>query len=75
MGDNYKDAKEAFVSDMTGSTISHINLISLVALVRQCKFFQRFNIANLYESAQLPYTQLWLRVFRPQNPLTSRQHG
>ncbi|KAF9044961.1 GPI-anchored wall transfer protein 1 [Panaeolus papilionaceus] len=29
---NYKDAKEAFVSGTTGSTITHINLISLVAL-------------------------------------------
>jgi len=32
MDDNYKKAKEAFVSDTTGSSIFHINMISLVAL-------------------------------------------
>ncbi|RDB28918.1 GPI-anchored wall transfer protein 1 [Hypsizygus marmoreus] len=32
MGDSYKKAKEAFVSDATGSSVLHINLISLVAL-------------------------------------------
>ncbi|KAF9461756.1 GWT1-domain-containing protein [Collybia nuda] len=32
MEDDYKQAKEAFVSDMTGSTLTHTNLISLVAL-------------------------------------------
>ena len=33
MGDSYKSAKEAFVSDTKGSTIFHINVISFVALV------------------------------------------
>ncbi|KAJ3494214.1 hypothetical protein NLJ89_g10855 [Agrocybe chaxingu] len=33
MPDDYKAAKEAFVSGMTGSSITHINLISLVALI------------------------------------------
>ncbi|KDR66506.1 hypothetical protein GALMADRAFT_259350 [Galerina marginata CBS 339.88] len=32
MDGGYKQAKEGFVSGMTGSTITHINLISLVAL-------------------------------------------
>lgn len=31
--DDYKHSKEAFVSGMTGSTVSHVNMISLVALV------------------------------------------
>lgn len=35
MGDNYKEAKEAFVTGMAGSTVLHINMISLVALVCQ----------------------------------------
>ena len=30
---NYKEAKESFVSDTTGSTVGHVNLISSVALV------------------------------------------
>ena len=30
---DYKHSKEAFVSDTTGSTVFHVNLISLVALV------------------------------------------
>jgi hypothetical protein len=34
MDQDYKHAKEAFVSDMTGSSIGHINALSLVALVR-----------------------------------------
>lgn len=33
MNDDYKASKEAFVSGMTGSTIGHINLISLASLV------------------------------------------
>ncbi|KAH9944887.1 GWT1-domain-containing protein [Amylocystis lapponica] len=32
MSDDYKTSKEAFVSGMTGSSIAHINMISLVAL-------------------------------------------
>jgi len=32
--ENYKSAKEAFVSNMTGSSVGHINLLSLAALVR-----------------------------------------
>jgi hypothetical protein len=32
--DDYKLSKEAFVSGMTGSTVSHVNMIALVALVR-----------------------------------------
>lgn len=34
-GNSYKDEKEAFVSGMTGSTVSHINLLSSVVLVRK----------------------------------------
>ncbi|KAF8965738.1 GWT1-domain-containing protein [Flammula alnicola] len=34
MADGYKEAKESFVSGMTGSSITLINLVSLVALVR-----------------------------------------
>jgi phosphatidylinositol glycan class W len=30
---SYKSAKEAFVSDATGSSVFHVNAISLVALV------------------------------------------
>jgi hypothetical protein len=36
MTDDYKYAKEAFVSDTTGSSIGHINGVSLTALVRAC---------------------------------------
>ena len=34
MTEGYKTSKEAFVSGMTGSSITHVNLVSLVALVR-----------------------------------------
>lgn len=34
MDKGYKTDKEAFVSGMTGSSIMHVNLVSLVALVR-----------------------------------------
>jgi len=34
MSDGYKEAKEAFVSGMTGSSIKHVNVLSLAALVR-----------------------------------------
>lgn len=40
MGDVYKQAKEDFVSGMTGSSIIHVNLISLVALVRPFKLLR-----------------------------------
>lgn len=30
---SYKSSKEAFVSGMTGSSVTHVNTISLVALV------------------------------------------
>ncbi|KAL1948259.1 hypothetical protein VTO73DRAFT_12334 [Trametes versicolor] len=33
MDDNYKASKEAFVSGMTGSSIGHINMVSLAALI------------------------------------------
>ena len=33
--DDYKHSKEAFVSGMTGSTVAHVNMIALVALVCQ----------------------------------------
>ncbi|KAI1795530.1 GWT1-domain-containing protein [Ganoderma leucocontextum] len=33
MNDDYKASKEAFVSGMTGSTIGHINLVSLASLL------------------------------------------
>ncbi|KAI9068191.1 hypothetical protein FKP32DRAFT_1562231 [Trametes sanguinea] len=33
MNDDYKASKEAFVSGMTGSSIGHINMVSLAALV------------------------------------------
>ena len=32
--EDYKASKEAFVSGMTGSSIGHVNMVSLVALVR-----------------------------------------
>ncbi|CCM00862.1 uncharacterized protein FIBRA_02908 [Fibroporia radiculosa] len=32
MGDDYKTSKEAFVSGMTGSSIGHVNMVSLAAL-------------------------------------------
>ncbi len=31
--DDYKHSKEAFVSGMTGSTVSHVNMITLIVLV------------------------------------------
>jgi hypothetical protein len=34
MQGNYMSAKEAFVSNMTGSSVGRLNLLSLVALVR-----------------------------------------
>ncbi|CAA7263440.1 unnamed protein product [Cyclocybe aegerita] len=33
MADDYKAAKEAFVSGMTGSSIAHVNCVSLIALI------------------------------------------
>ena len=33
MNDDYKASKEAFVSGMTGSSVGHINMVSLVSLV------------------------------------------
>ena len=33
MNDDYKASKEAFVTGMTGSSIGHINLVSLASLV------------------------------------------
>lgn len=33
MSDDYKTSKEAFVSGMTGSSIGHINMVSLASLV------------------------------------------
>ena len=33
-GENYKSSKEAFVSGATGSSITHVNLVSAAALVR-----------------------------------------
>lgn len=41
MGEDYKTSKEAFVSGMTGSSVGHINLISLVALVRGWRNHER----------------------------------
>ncbi len=32
--ENYRSVKVAFVSDMSGSSVGHINLLSLAALVR-----------------------------------------
>lgn len=43
MGDNYKEAKEAFVTGMAGSTVLHINMISFVALV--CQLFYIFDVS------------------------------
>ena len=34
MENDYKVKKEAFVTGMTGSTVMHVNLVSLAALVR-----------------------------------------
>jgi phosphatidylinositol glycan class W len=41
----YKTDKEGFVSGMTGSSITHINLVSLVALVRPPNAFRLHIIA------------------------------
>lgn len=70
MDDNYKASKEAFVSGMTGSSIGHINMVSLAALVS--------NGSNMSPRPQLTatrypshYTQLLGRVFRPADPFSS----
>ncbi|KAF8814894.1 hypothetical protein BYT27DRAFT_7016030, partial [Phlegmacium glaucopus] len=34
MAEGYKTDKEAFVAGMTGSSIMHVNLVSLITLVR-----------------------------------------
>jgi phosphatidylinositol glycan class W len=41
MHENYKSAKEAFVSNMTGSSVGHLNLLSLAALVRSAIYMFR----------------------------------
>ena len=55
MSEGYKTDKEAFVSGMTGSSITHINLVSLVALVRPPNAFQiTYHIALLRTGLCLP---------------------
>lgn len=68
MGNDYKSAKEAFVADMTGSSIGHINLISLVALVHLFLFevVRFFNLFFCQASVSL-YAAL-----RTRTPLTRR---
>jgi hypothetical protein len=44
--DDYNHSKEAFVSGMTGSTVSHINVIALVALVRLRPLFYTLHLLN-----------------------------
>jgi hypothetical protein len=39
--DDYKHSKEAFVAGMTGSTVTHVNMIALVALVCLHPLFTR----------------------------------
>jgi phosphatidylinositol glycan class W len=39
MDDDYKRAKEAFVSDTTGSSMVHINAITFAAIVSLPTFF------------------------------------
>jgi hypothetical protein len=50
--DDYKHSKEAFVSGMTGSTVSHINVIALVALVRLHPLF--LDTAFAYDETTRP---------------------
>ena len=52
---DYKHSKEAFVSGITGSTASHVNIISLVALV--CPVFSPQNVlADTSERPPSRYT-------------------
>ena len=56
--DDYKTSKESFVSGMTGSTISHVNMISLVGLVRpsilyipSCSHYHTYKVSVALHSA------------------------
>ncbi|KAJ7081634.1 GWT1-domain-containing protein [Mycena belliarum] len=52
---DYKAAKEAFVSGMTGSTVSHINLISSVALVSIALYSTLQT--RIYVGREIPFLQ------------------
>lgn len=55
--DNYKQEKEAFVSGMTGSSVGHINLVSLAALASVTLYASLRT--RLPKSRQLNFLQSW----------------
>jgi phosphatidylinositol glycan class W len=63
--DDYKHAKEAFVSGTTGSTVSHVNMISLAALVCS-RFSFHVNICLLQQASIALHSAIRSR-FPPHN--------
>ncbi|KAJ4491171.1 GWT1-domain-containing protein [Lentinula edodes] len=62
-GNSYKDEKEAFVSGMTGSTVSHINLLSSVALASMFLLYCAQTRIRLSSLTSLPLS--WLLLVFP----------
>ncbi|KAJ7450043.1 GWT1-domain-containing protein [Mycena galericulata] len=62
MGD-YKASKEAWVSGMTGSTISHVNLISSVALASIALYSTLQT--RIYGAREIPFVLSWLLLALP----------
>ncbi|KAJ7057956.1 GWT1-domain-containing protein [Mycena amicta] len=61
--DDYKTAKEAFVSGMTGSTVSHVNLISCVALASIALYSTLQT--RVYGARDIPFLLSWLLLTMP----------
>ncbi|KAG5645357.1 hypothetical protein DXG03_006419 [Asterophora parasitica] len=63
MNDDYKKAKQAFVSDLTGSSVLHVNLISLVALCSIALYSALKSRTPLTRSINFPLA--WLILVLP----------
>ncbi|KAJ6625123.1 GWT1-domain-containing protein [Mycena sp. CBHHK59/15] len=63
MAADYKTSKEAWVSGMTGSTISHINIISCVALASIA--LHSALQAHVYGARNIPLTISWMVLILP----------
>ncbi len=61
MTSEYKKTKEAFVSGMTGSTMTHVHLISSVSLASTTEGI--FDASGIYKF----YSGLYRPLFRPTN--------
>ncbi|KAJ7465187.1 GWT1-domain-containing protein [Mycena latifolia] len=61
--DDYKTSKEAWVSGMTGSTISHVNLISSVALASIALYSTLQT--RIYRGREIPFLYSWVVLVLP----------